>query len=173
MIWKGFSSHNNSMSLWFLCYARTDPGVRMAGLREEPRGAAVLHKLVGAEACRVLSAAALVQQSLQIPSSNTMQIQDHPKLSAPGNIWLVFLVESFWWFFSSPKSFRVCEWVSINARHRFIAKLSQHHLLRSSDLDSSSWARGVQKRITVTSFLAPLPSALSFGLNRVVGLEQL
>lgn len=64
--------------------------MRLAGLCEEPRGTAVLYKLVGTEAFRVLGAAALFQQSLQIPSNRTMQIQDLPKLSAPGNIWSVF-----------------------------------------------------------------------------------
>lgn len=76
--------------MWFLCFSGTDSGMRLAGLCDEPRGIAVLYKLVGAEACRVPGTAAVFQQSLQVPSSCTMQIQDHPKLSAPGNIWLVF-----------------------------------------------------------------------------------
>lgn len=76
--------------VWFVCYSGTHPVMRLAGLCEEPRGTAALYKLFGTEACRVLGAAALFQQSLQIPSNSTMQIQDHPKLSAPGNVWLVF-----------------------------------------------------------------------------------
>ena len=71
----------------FLCYSGTNPGMRLTGLCEEPRGTAVLYKWVSTEALQGAWCSSIISAK---PTNSTMQIQDQPKLSAPGNIWLGF-----------------------------------------------------------------------------------